>query len=75
MITFNRNSIRVLRMSKGLSLEKFAEEAGGGLTKQHVSNWETGKSMPSLRSLLRIINKFSVPMDIFFVDEASHSGT
>lgn len=75
MLNFNRNAIRVLRMSKGMSQEDFAQRAGGGLTKAHVHNWEAGKAMPSLGSLLRIVNQFAVPLDIFFVDDQCYSSS
>jgi len=67
MIAFNPNAIKVLRTSKNLSMDEFAEKAGGGLTRQHIHNWESGKTMPSLKSLLRVVNEFSVPLEIFFV--------
>jgi transcriptional regulator with XRE-family HTH domain len=65
MVTFNKEAIRILRLSRGLSMEAFAAQCGGGLKRQHVFQWESGETMPSLKSLLRIVNAFGVPIEIF----------
>lgn len=75
MKTFNKDSIRILRLSVGLTQEDFAEKIGPTIQKQHISNWENGVNVPDTKSLLMIVNAFNVPFEIFFVEELHHSNT
>lgn len=53
--------IRAHREELGLSQEQFARAVY--VTRQTVSNWETGKTYPDVQSLLIMSNIFSVPID------------
>lgn len=61
---FDKERLIALREMLGLSQEKFAERIG--TVKQHLSLWETGETMPNVRSLIRICNEFNVPPKYFF---------
>ncbi len=53
--------IRAIRIDNGLSQEQFAEMFF--VTRQAVSNWETGKNYPDMRILGEISTRFGVPLD------------
>lgn len=53
--------IRRYRTELGLSQEELAEKVF--VTRQTVSNWETGKSYPDIHSLLLLGNVFQVSLD------------
>lgn len=55
------NILKSLRVQKGLSQEELAEAVF--VTRQTISNWETSKSYPDLKSLLILSNYFSVSLD------------
>lgn len=54
-------TIRKLRTEKGWSQEQLAERAY--VSRQTVSNWETGKSCPDVQSLLLLGGLFGVSLD------------
>ena len=56
-----KEQIRAYRSSLGLSQEELAEAVY--VTRQTVSNWETGKSYPDIQSLLRLSALFGVSLD------------
>ena len=56
------NTIKTLRTNMGLSQEELADAVY--VTRQTVSNWETGKSYPDVKSLLLLGNFFGVSLDI-----------
>lgn len=56
-----KEQIRAYRSSLGLSQEELAEAVY--VTRQTVSNWETGKSYPDIQSLLRLSAFFGVSLD------------
>ncbi len=53
--------IKKYRAGLGLSQEELAEKIY--VTRQSVSNWETGKTYPDLQSLLRMSDLFHVSLD------------
>lgn len=55
------NILKSLRAQKGISQEELADAVY--VTRQTVSNWETSKSYPDLKSLLILSNFFSVSLD------------
>lgn len=55
------NNIKELRISRGISQVKLAEELG--VTKQSVSNWENDNIQPSIDMLIKISKFFSVSTD------------
>lgn len=54
-------AILKIRTENALSQEEFAETLG--VTRQAVSRWETGLSMPSIKTLYTISEKFDVSID------------
>jgi DNA-binding transcriptional regulator YiaG len=73
MKRFNPNSIKIIRSTKGMTLEQFAESIGDTVSKQIVHQWENGAQVPSVPSLLRIVNAHNVPFEIFFEQDVNHS--
>ena len=45
-----------------MSQEEFAESLN--VTRQTVSNWETGKNYPDIETLILISDRFSISLDI-----------
>jgi DNA-binding transcriptional regulator YiaG len=74
MKKFDPNAIRVLGMSKGMSLEAFGKSLQPPASRQLVSQWETATQVPDTDSLLRIVNAHNVPFEIFFVESEYHDG-
>ena len=56
-----KNQIRAYRSGLGMSQEELAEAVY--VTRQTVSNWETGKSYPDIQSLLRLSALYGVSLD------------
>ena len=64
---FNHDSIRIIRESRNLTREQFAEVLGA--SRQLVYLWETGKYKPSMEYIMTIANKLDLrSVDIFFID-------
>lgn len=57
---FNEKIVQ-LRKMKGMSQEQLAEHIE--VTRQSVSKWELGESMPDIDKLITISNLFAVPID------------
>lgn len=55
------NAILKIRRDRGLSQEQFAERIG--VTRQSVSRWEMGISVPSISTLVLISETFDVSLD------------
>ncbi|MFA5261327.1 MAG: helix-turn-helix transcriptional regulator [Candidatus Omnitrophota bacterium] len=75
MKKFNRNSIKIIRTTKNMTLEAFAETLSNGdnkVSRQNVWQWENGEQVPSVPSLLKIVNAHNVPFDIFFERDDYH---
>ena len=53
--------IRACRLSKGMTQEQLANEVGVVVT--HISHIETGNSVPSLKTLIDIINALDCSAD------------
>lgn len=53
--------IKQHRTARGLSQEELAEQVY--VTRQTLSNWETGKTYPDINSLLRLSDLFHVSLD------------
>ena len=51
--------IRACRLAKGMTQEQLANEVGVVVT--HISHIETGNSVPSLKTLIDIINALTAP--------------
>lgn len=57
-----QNQIKKYRLASNLSQEDLAEKVF--VTRQTISNWETGKNYPDLNSLVRLSTLFGVSLDI-----------
>ena len=68
MKIYNPSAIRILRQAHNLSPDAFAAKIGSKSKRMIVAQWEGGQRMPSVPSLLSIVNAFQVPLEIFFVD-------
>ena len=56
-----------LRKSKGLSQEELAEQLG--ISRQAVSRWELGQTLPDIPNLLQLCELFGVSADYLVKDE------
>ena len=56
-----------LRKSKGLSQEELAEQLG--VSRQAVSRWELGQTLPDIPNLLQLCDLFGVSTDYLVRDE------
>ena len=66
--------IKVLRTEKGMNQEQLAEKLQ--VTRQAVSNWETGKTQPDIETLTRMAEVFGVSVEklIYGKDYNKESG-
>lgn len=55
------STIKRLRAEKGINQEQLAEQLH--VTRQAVSNWETGKTQPDIEMLTQIANFFGVSVE------------
>ncbi len=76
MRRFDRHKMRNLRLSKGYSLGVMARllrlKTGHAISRTAISNWETGKSRPSMESVLAISELYDVPVDYFFEPKSNY---
>lgn len=66
MEVFNWRCFRVLLRATGRSLDDLAEDMG--VTKQTISAWKSGRSVPTLNSLSLIAKFFKIPMEDLMVE-------
>ena len=57
-------TIAALRTGSGITQEQLAAELF--VSRDLVSKWETGKSLPDYRTLVKLAEKFSVSVDVLF---------
>lgn len=62
-----------LRQSKGLSQEEFGEKMG--VSRQAVSKWETGQTMPDVDKIIQMSDFFGVTTDYLLKDEMNQTNT
>ena len=55
------DSIKKLRKEKGMTQDELAEKLN--VTRQAVSNWETGKTQPDIETLTRLAEIFDVSVE------------
>lgn len=55
------NNIQQLRKEKGMSQEQLAAELA--VSRQAISKWELGESMPDTENLIKLANLFEVTLD------------
>ena len=63
--------LQLIRKHHDLSQEELAEKLG--VTRQTVSRWEAGQSMPDIEKILIISKAFSVSTDYLLNDEIDNS--
>lgn len=68
------SSIKRLRQDKGMNQEQLAEQLH--VTRQAVSNWETGKTQPDIETLTKIAEYFDVSVEylIYGKEPQANSG-
>lgn len=62
------NQILTIRKEQQLTQEKFGELFH--ITRQTVSNWETGKSYPDLQVLVDISDRFEISLDTLLKEDS-----
>lgn len=62
-----------LRKSKNFSQEELAEKLG--VTRQAISRWENGETMPDSPNLIEICDLFDVSADYLLRDKPENSKT
>ncbi|MBU3105760.1 helix-turn-helix domain-containing protein [Clostridium gasigenes] len=63
-IEFNGKRLKTARLYRSKTIKELADETE--ITKQAISQFENGKSTPSLETLLRIINALNFPREYFY---------
>ena len=61
-------TIKRLRLEKGINQEQLAEQLH--ITRQAVSNWETGKTQPDIETLTQIAAYFGVSVEYLIYGKA-----
>ena len=65
--------LKTVRNAAGLSQEQAAEALG--VSRQTVSNWETGKSYPDIVSVIRMSDLYAVSLDRLLKEESTVNQT
>lgn len=68
---FLGSQIRAVRLKKKMTQERLAEAVGCGVT--HISHIETGNSIPSLQTMIDIINALDCSADELFCMEVDQA--
>ncbi|EMC0779864.1 XRE family transcriptional regulator, partial [Enterococcus faecalis] len=71
-IAFNPKQLTSARISRGLTMKELAEKSG--LSRQMISNYESGKTIPKAESLLKLLSVLNFPRS-FFSKETSELTT
>lgn len=71
-IAFNPKQLTSARISRGMTMKELAERAD--LSRQMISNYESGKTIPKAESLLKILSVLNFPRS-FFSNEVSELTT
>ena len=66
---FDNSKIRQLRESLGLTQAEFGRPMG--MKAQYVQYLEDGPTKPTIRTLERIMDIYSVPQEYFFVEKVA----
>ena len=61
-----KKKLKYLRKQKGFTQEDLAEKLN--VSRQSVTKWESGKSLPNLVNIKEILNIFSVSIDLLLGD-------
>ena len=63
--------LRTYRKEKGLTIEKLAEQVG--LSPNYLGNVERGKKLPSMATLIRIVNVLDISADELLKDDVNRA--
>lgn len=63
--------LHMLRKRSGLSQEQLAEQLG--VSRQAISKWESGQSVPESEKLILLSNYFNVSLDYLLKDNIENS--
>lgn len=63
-IEFNGERLKIARLYRGKTIKELADETE--ITKQAISQFENGKSVPGFETLLRIINSLQFPREYYY---------
>lgn len=70
---FNPKQLTSARVSRGMTMKELSEKAD--ISRQMISNYESGKTVPKAESLLKLINVLGFPRSFFSADMSDfHSG-
>lgn len=70
---FNPKQLTSARISRGLTMKELSEKAD--ISRQMISNYESGKTVPKAESLLKLINVLGFPRSFFSAEMSDlHSG-
>jgi len=69
VLTFKPDQIRALREGLGDNQQEFAQRVG--VSKQAVSQWESGATEPTIENLLRMVNVTGAKLESFFAEAAA----
>ena len=69
---FNPDRLEALRLAHGLTHEQFASK--GGVTRQIIHAWMTGKCKPTVLKLERVATAFGLSTAYFFADIDHQNG-
>lgn len=67
-----KNTLRRLREQRGLTKEEAAAELG--VSRQSVSQWESGKTFPSTKRLVTLSRLYGVPLEELYPKDAEKEG-
>ncbi len=62
-----KDKIKQLRKNKNLSQERLAEELN--ISRQAVTKWESGETMPDIDNLIQISDIFNISLDRLLKDD------
>jgi len=66
---FNPRRLKVARTFRGMTITELADKIG--VTRQAVSQFEQGKTMPSLENIFKLTNELQFPRDFFYAEDKS----
>ena len=70
---FNPHQLTSARISRGMTMKELSEKSE--ISRQMISNYESGKTTPKAENLLRIINVLGFPRSFFVAEMPElHSG-
>lgn len=65
-LIFNPKQLTSARIARGLTMKELAEKAE--LSRQMISNYESGKTIPKADSILKLISVLQFPRSFFSAD-------